>query len=172
MKKQIFILFALLLIAGSSFAQSGFNSENLRIGAGFNYASEISTAGLSLTGIYEFSPQLEGSVQFTHFFEKDYVKWSVFDFDGHYIFHSVNPTFNVYGLAGLAITRYTLTIPAQSFWGVEIPETSDSGSNIGLNLGVGANLGLTEQLNLAPELRYTITDGGYVRFGATLQYMF
>ena len=172
MKKGIFTLLALLLFIGSSYAQNGFHSGNLRLGAGFNYASEISTAGFTLAGVYEIAPEWEGAIQFTHFFERDYVKWSVVDFDGHYIFHQVNPQLNVYGLAGVSLTRYSVTIPEQSFWGMVIPESKSSDSNLGLNVGLGANLGLTSLLNLAPELRYTLRDGGYVRIGGTLQYMF
>jgi opacity protein-like surface antigen len=55
---------------------------------------------------------------------------------------------------------------------MDVPGYEDNGSEIGLNLGIGANYKIDENLNLAPELRYTIIDGSYFRIGATLQYMF
>lgn len=172
MKKGIFTILAIMLFIGGSYAQSGFNTGNLRAGAGLNYASEISTVGLTFAGVYEVTPEWEASIQFTHFFENNFVKWSVFDFDGHYVFHQASENLSLYGLAGLAITRFSISIPEQSYMGMVIPGSTYSDSNLGLNLGLGANLGLTEVLNLAPELRYTVREGGYLRVGATLQYMF
>ena len=45
-------------------------------------------------------------------------------------------------------------------------------TSIGLNLGVGANYKLTDNLNLAPEMRFTVMDGSYFRIGVAVQYMF
>jgi hypothetical protein len=175
MKKGIFILFAFILYVSSSYAQ-GFDPAKVRVGAGLAYATEISTAGLTLTGIYEIDETWEGAFAYNHFFEKDYVKWSVFDFDGHYIFHEANSALNVYGLAGLSITRWSIDMPSTTtdtpFGPMTVPGYTDSDSNFGLNLGVGANYSLTDLLNVAPELRYTITNGGYLRIGATVQYKF
>jgi len=52
------------------------------------------------------------------------------------------------------------------------PEVSESGTETGLNLGVGANYKLSDKLNLAPEIRYTIMNGSYLRIGASVQYFF
>ena len=175
MKKGIFTLFVFILFASSSYAQ-GFDPGKIRAGLGLTYATEISTAGLTLTGVYEIDETWEGAFAYNYFFEQDYVKWSVFDFDGHYIFHEVSPELNVYGLAGLSFTSWSLDVPPSTFsygeMSMTMPGFSDSGANIGLNLGVGANYSLNEVLNVAPELRYTVAEGGYLRIGATLQYKF
>lgn len=104
-------------------------------------------------------------------FEKDYVSWNVLDLDGHYVFYQQDK-FNVYGLSGLSFTFWKVTIPGMSAYGVTIPSSTTTGSDIGLNLGVGANYPLTTNLNIAPEMRFTIIDGSYFRIGATLQYKF
>lgn len=176
MKKGILIILAFMLYAGSSFAQ-GFDPANIRAGAGLTYATEIGTIGLTLTGVYEIDQTWEGAFGFNYFFETNNVQWSVFDFDGHYLFHEVSPELNVYGLAGLSITRWSVEIPGittTSGWGPSFTTDpiTDSGSDFGFNLGVGANYSLNEVLNIAPELRYTVREGGYLRIGATAQYKF
>lgn len=175
MKKGILIILSFLLYANSSLAQ-GFDPANIRAGAGLTYATEIGTVGLTFTGIYEIDETWEGAFAYNHFFEKDYVQWSVFDFDGHYLFHEVSPELNVYGLAGLSITRWSIDMPPTTitYFGqtTTIPGQRKSDSDFGLNLGIGANYSLTEVLNIAPELRYTVRDGGYLRIGATAQYKF
>lgn len=178
MKKCIFTLLAVIMYV-SSYAQSGFDPANLRVGAGLSYATGISNAGLSLAGVYEVNKQWEGALGYSYFFEKNFVKLSVLDFDGHYIFHNEGDQLNIYGLGGLSITRIAMVVPeiasinpmtGEKF--VMSPEQTDSNSYAGLNLGVGANYSLTDVLNIAPELRYTIMRGGYLRLGATLQYKF
>lgn len=174
----LLLIGAFTIASGTAFAQgtTGFDPAKIRAGVGLNYATEISTVGLTFTGIYEIDETWEGAFAYNYFFEQDYLKWSVFDFDGHYIFHEVNSELNVYGLAGLSITRWSVNMPAEtvSYYGQTFttPGYSASDSNFGFNLGVGANYVLTELLNVAPELRYTFKEGGYLRVGATLQYKF
>lgn len=177
MKKWIFT-FLMFGICAGSYAQE-FNPANIRLGGGLSYASRVSNAGLTLTGVYEVNRQWEGALSYSYFFEKNYTRWSAFDIDGHYIFHEVSNQLNVYGLGGLSIARVAVIAPEMSYTnpmtGGEVvvsPEQTISNSYAGLNLGVGANYALTDVLNIAPELRYTIMSGGYLRIGATLQYKF
>ncbi|WP_010662763.1 outer membrane beta-barrel protein [Marinilabilia salmonicolor] len=170
--KKLFLLSLSVLLCGSLFAQS-FDSSKLRAGAGFFYTSEIQNMGLTLNGVYEIDETWEGSLGFTHVFEKDNLNWNMLDLDGHYIFHEESDDLNIYGLAGLSFTFWKVTIPAMDLgmFG-STDEQEETGSEIGLNLGIGANYRIADNLNLAPELRYTIIDGSYFRLGATLQYMF
>lgn len=171
MKKNIILILALVLSA-NVFAQQ-FDQSNLRAGAGLVFATEIGNIGISFNGTYAFTEEWEGSLSFTHIFEKDYVRYNILDFDAHYVFYQHDDNLNIYGLAGLGFTFWKVTIPPMDFgYGMSTPEMTDNGTELGLNLGVGANYKLTENLNLAPELRYTIMDGSYLRIGARLQYMF
>lgn len=170
MKKSIFTLFAVFMCL-ASYAQ-GFDQTKLRVGAGFMYGSEINSAAFVVKGVYAFADQWEGSVSFNRFFEKDYSTWSVIDLDGHYV-HQLQDRLSLYGLAGMAINFWKVHIPEQSFGnGYSFPAQTHSGTHIGLNIGGGVNYALTEQFSFAPEARFTISEGSFLRIGATLQYRF
>ncbi len=171
MKKLI--LSAFVLCATLTGYSQSFDVANLRVGGGLYYATEIKNVGLTLNGAYAITDQWAAALSFTHIFEKNYVKWNILDLDGHYVFYQSDNNLNVYGLAGMSISFWKITFPAMNFgYGMTTPEIITTGSNIGMNLGVGANYPLTDNLNLAPELRFTIIEGSYLRIGATLQYMF
>lgn len=160
MKKYILIIFAIVL-SSQAFSQS-FDSSKIRAGGGFFYASDFDNIGISFNGVYAFSDSWEGAFAFTHIFEKDLLSANVFDFDAHWVFVQSSEKMSFYALAGLAINSEKVTVQ-----GVSVSETL-----AGLNLGVGMNLLLSEKLNLAPELRYTIMEASYIRLGARLQYLF
>ncbi|WP_439182290.1 outer membrane beta-barrel protein [Carboxylicivirga taeanensis] len=166
MKKSFLLIFALILSC-NLFAQS-FDSSKIRAGAGLVYATEIGNIGINLNGVYAFTDQWEGAFGYSHIFEKDYLTFNIFDFDAHYVFHQEDERMNFYGIGGLNITSVKLDIPANPF-GIG---GSASDSNVGLNLGVGMNYKLSEQFNLAPEARFTITEDTYFRIGASVQYLF
>ncbi|WP_430810264.1 MULTISPECIES: outer membrane beta-barrel protein [unclassified Carboxylicivirga] len=160
-------MFVALLLSCNLFAQS-FDSSKIRAGAGLVYATEIGNIGINLNGVYAFTDQWEGAFGYSHIFKKDYVTFNIFDFDAHYVFHQQDEKMNFYGIGGLNITSVKLDIPDNPF-GIG---GSASDSNVGLNLGVGMNYKLSEQLNLAPEARFTIIDDTYFRIGASVQYLF
>ncbi len=167
MKKSVLLLLTVLLSA-NLFAQ-GFESSKLRAGAGLVYATDINSLGLAFNGVYSFTEQWEGAVGFTHIFEKDYMSYNVLDLDAHYVFFDNGAGMNVYGLGGLSFNFWKFNWPDEY---AELGLGSESGSDVGLNLGVGMNYALSDVLNLAPEFRVTMADGSYVRIGATLQYRF
>ncbi|MCK5814999.1 MAG: hypothetical protein KAH07_03545 [Flavobacteriaceae bacterium] len=170
--KKVFFLTLTVFLSINSFSQS-FDIANLRAGGGVYYASEIGNIGIGLNGAYEITEKYEVAIAFTHIFEKDYMKWNMLDFDGHYNFYQHDEKLNVYGLAGLAVTFWKFTIPAMDYgYGYTSPEMTGKDTSIGLNLGVGANYKLTDNLNLAPEMRFTVMDGSYFRIGVAVQYMF
>lgn len=171
MKKNILLLFALVLSA-NVFAQS-FDSSRLRAGAGLLYATDIDNIGLNINGAYGFTDNWEGALAFSHIFKKNSVTYNVLDLDGHYVFYQQDEKFNVFGLAGLGFTFWKISVPSVDLgYGFSTPGISSNGTEVGLNLGVGANYKLSDKFNLAPEIRYTIMDGSYLRIGASLQYMF
>ncbi len=169
----------MVLVSGFSVSAQSFDVANLRAGLGVFYASEIKSAGLGLNAAYTITEEWEAAVGFGHIFEKDYVSWNILDLDAHYIFHT-DDKFNVYGIAGLSVLFWKVDIPSQtitqSFGGFTssytVPGSTDSGNEAGVNIGIGMNYHIADQFNLAPELRYTIRDGSYVRIGAAVQYLF
>ncbi len=179
MKTNIVLALALVLSVNVSAQQ--FDLTKLRTGAGLSYASEINNIGVNLNGSYSITDEWEGALGFTHIFRKDYQSYNILDFDAHYIFHQQNEQLNFYGIGGLGFTFWNVNVPSRTVTenvpyageiSVEVPGFKDNGSEIGLNLGIGANYKLSEELNLAPELRYTIMDGSYLRIGASIQYSF
>jgi opacity protein-like surface antigen len=171
MKRNLLLILAIAL-SSHVFAQE-FDLTKLRAGAGLVYATEIGNIGINFNGAYEITETWEAALGFTHIFEKDYSSYNILDLDGHYKFYQHDEKLNVYGLAGLGFTFWKVTIPAMNVgFGISTPEISDTGTEVGLNLGVGLNYKLTDNLNLAPEIRYTIMDGSYLRIGASVQYMF
>ncbi|GET22366.1 outer membrane protein [Prolixibacter denitrificans] len=175
MKKSAFLVLAIILPL-FGFSQS-FDTSNLRVGGGLVYGTDIDNVGIDINGVYQFNEQWEGGIAFTHFFEKNYANWNVLDFDGHYIFYSDNSGLNVYGAAGLSVTFAKIDIPGTTytdpnFGTITTPGVTASDSNLGLNIGAGVNYALTDQLNLAPELKVTIANGSYVRMCVNLQYRF
>ena len=171
MKRILF--FSLTLILSTNLFSQSFDVANLRAGGGLVFATEIKNIGLTFNGTYEITEQWEGALAFSHIFKKDYVSYNVLDLDGHFVFYQHDEKLNVFGLAGLGFTFWKVTIPAMDLgWGMSTPETTTKGTEVGLNLGVGANYKITDKLNLAPEMRFTVMDGSYFRIGATLQYMF
>ncbi len=178
MKKSILLLVAVVLSA-NVFAQK-IDLTKVRAGGGFVYATEIGNIGLNLNAAYSITEEWEGAFAFTHIFKKDYVSYNVIDLDGHYIFHKQDERLCFYGIAGLGFNFINLNVPTQTVtestmlgtFSMEVPGYTEKSTKVGLNLGIGANYKLADNLNLAPEIRYTIINDGYLRIGASVQYMF
>ncbi|WP_075601801.1 outer membrane beta-barrel protein [Saccharicrinis aurantiacus] len=170
MKKSFLLLLAFVLTV-NVMAQE-FDSSRIRAGAGLVFATDIGNIGLTFDGVYEFTSEWEGSFSYSHIFKKDYVSFNIFDFDAHYVFYQHDENLNVYGIGGLGLTSAKVSVPSMNYGGFTTPAVSSSDTSLGLNIGIGANYKLSEQFNLAPEMKLTITDGTYFRIGAAVQYLF
>lgn len=171
MKKIILFMLALVLSA-NVFAQD-FDITKLRAGGGLVYATDIGNIGINLNAAYSITEEWEGAFAYSHIFRKDYTSFNIIDLDGHYIFHELDEKLSFYGIGGLGFTFWNTKVPSMDLeWGVSTPEITSSGTEIGLNLGIGTNYKLSDELNLAPEMRYTIMNGGYFRIGVSVQYLF
>lgn len=168
--KRLTLVLLIAFVSLGTYAQT-FDVSRLRAGAGFVYASDINNIGITFNGVYNFNDAWEGALSITHIFPKDELKYTILDFDAHYIFYKANEELNFYGIGGLALTFWKLDLPTYTIGGERFGG-STNGSDIGLNVGAGMNYKLTDFLNLAPEVRLTISDGSYARIGATVQYMF
>lgn len=142
----MFVCLFLLFGATETFAQ-------LKVGGGVFYASKIENAGLNVSANYSFSDEFSAVPSFTYFFEKDNLNWSMLDLDVNYSFAELDFAY-VYGLGGLNITFWEL-------FGL-------NGSKAGLNLGLGLAMPISDNLTFSPELKYTIREAGFFRFGIKL----
>lgn len=157
--KRIILSIVAVLFAASTFAQI----ENLKVGGGLTYGTEVSAIGLNINGVYTITDEIDGAITFTHFFE-DLPTWNVLDLEGHYTFTEVGDGIGIYGLAGFGIT----------FWSVDLGIFGKTtGSSTGVNLGAGAKIGINDNLSIAPEAKFTIgSDYNYFRLGAAVLYSF
>ncbi len=163
MKKTLFLIIG-VITSLSGYAQ-------FRAGAGFSYATEISNIGLEVTGVYEITEKWEGAATFTYIFEKDYLSWSILDLDGHYVFHSLDK-FDFYGLAGVSFIFWKVDVPETNVMGFIVPGYSENGTEVGFNIGGGAKYNISEKFSVVPELKLTIMESTFFRFGVTAQYRF
>jgi outer membrane immunogenic protein len=169
MKKLVLTFLFVITSLSASNAQFTKVGGGLTYGTGFHYNNETTGsfadlhrspfAGIFLTGIYELNLPIHISPSFTYFLprtnenslqtfsEKTRVSSMMFDFNGHYVFNSLDK-FEFYGLAGLNITF------AKIKW---IGTTSkDSDNAFGLNLGAGTYMKMTEQFDLYGEIKYIL----------------
>lgn len=165
MKKVIFMMMAMALFCGTQAkAQANSKGGKLLVGGGLGFATEINTLSIFANGVYKIADQWEGSLQASYFFPKDTqggdLTWLGLDLDGHYVFYT-KQKFDVYGLTGLQIMHVTYS-----------NSSSDSSTDLGLNLGAGGRYQLTNNLYGLGELKYTIQSDGFLRFNVGVLFMF
>ena len=161
MKKLFIAIIAILLVGTFQESKAQFS-----VGAGLGYATDISSLGISANVGYEINDEWAASGSYTHFLEKDYVKWSAIDFNANYSLTEIENVGSLYGIGGINITMIKWDVPGLN----EFLGSSASDSNVGLNIGAGLNVGLSEKMVLAPEMTYTISSGGYLKAGVKLMF--
>ncbi len=163
MKKLLFTAIITILMTGM------FNNAKAQfsVGPGLGFATDISSLGISANVGYEINEKWAASGAFTYFLEKEYVKWSALDFNANYNLTEIENIGALYGIGGINVTMVKIDIPGlNELFG----SGSTSSSNFGLNLGAGLNIDLSDKMTLAPELAYTISNGGYLRAGVKLMF--
>ncbi|WP_297086452.1 outer membrane beta-barrel protein [uncultured Draconibacterium sp.] len=155
----------LFFVAAQSQAQ-------ISVGGGLWYGSDINSIGISVNGKYDFNEKWAAAPAFTYFLEKDYVKWSALDLDANYNITELENIGSLYAIGGLGITFWSVdfdggTIDMGEFGSYDLGVDA-SGSDVGVNLGVGLNIAASEKFAIAPEIKYTISDGSYLRIGAKI----
>jgi opacity protein-like surface antigen len=159
-----------VVIAVVLFAAGQANAQ-ISAGAGVVFGSDINNIGFSINGKYVINETWAAAPAFTFFLEKDYVSWSVLDLDVNYQLTNIDKLGSLYAIGGLNMTFWKIDFgdEFEDVWGFGVNET---GSDIGVNLGLGLDVPLTEQLVLAPELRYTLGGANFFRAGVKLLYAF
>ncbi len=158
---------SLVIIAVMAFSTNKANAQQMAVGGGLVYASSINSLGISLNGSYQFTDQWSAAPAFTYFLKKDdYWTRMALDLDANYLFKEVEGMGGLYGIGGLALVFDSFNLD-NSIYGSDYNYTDTS---VGLNLGIGFNYALAEKMTIAPELRYTIMNGGFLRIGAKFMY--
>ena len=155
MKKGVFLAVMILGIMSVSSLKA-----QLSIGPGVHYATEIESIGIQGVAAYELPSNLGVMAGYTHFLEKDNVKWSAIDVDATYSLYSMEERGSVYALAGVSFLQTK----------VEIEGVKVTGNDTGFNIGAGWKIGMGSTMNLVPEVRYTFVGDGFLRVGVKLMF--
>ena len=161
------------------------SKAQMSAGGGVWYGTNINTVGFSVNGKYQFDESWSADPAFTYFLKKDGLTWMSLDLDANYIITEIDNVGSLYGIGGLNVTffnfkidynfeEYTIQTKSATVYDPygSINGTSISGSNFGVNLGIGLKIPVGESMAVAPEIRYTIIDGGYLRIGAKFMFGF
>lgn len=161
---SLLVLTLITLFSGKSSAQ------NLKVGGGLFYATDLNNVGISVNGNYEFSKQLQLAPSFIYFLTKDDVSWKALDVDLHYKLVA-NRGLDIYAIGGLGLTFVSIDIPSFNFLGTTAGGGTVSDSNFGVNIGAGVSKSLGS-VDLFAEAKYAITSGSYLKIGAGVLFGF
>lgn len=148
--KKVTVTIALILVSITSFAQTKLGIQAL-------YGTEAEF-GVGAKALFAVSEKINVSPSINYYFGKSVqgVDQSILGFnaDAHYMFKNDNVTF--YPLAGLNLTRNSVTVSGQSV----------SNSEFGFNLGGGLNYSISESLTGTLEAKYVLGNYDQAVFGA------
>lgn len=165
-----------LILAISIFAFNAAHaqSENeISVGVGLMYGSEIEKLGIRVDGVYPINEQFRAVADLGFFFpdKTDFgggssitVTWWELNANGNYLFYTDEESgLMAYGLAGLNFT--TLKVKSEGPFGAG----SNSNTELGLNIGAGGEYAL-DFANLFAELKFVIGDADQVNIGVGLRF--
>lgn len=145
-------LFAANTATYAQFEDDDVDEENIDVGVGLAYGSEIEKLGITADAYYGLSDNLRVGGALTYYFPEDTpfgnINWFSIDANGHYFFLSEDEL-NLYGLAGL-----NLAILSYNYDTID----DESQSEIGLNLGGGVEYAL-DFADLFGELKFAGIGG-------------
>lgn len=162
-------LFKIFVVAILFFAVSEASAQ-MSAGIGVVYGTDIDNIGFSANGKYEFNEKWAAAPSFTYFLKKNCVNWSALDLDANYSLTEIENIGSLYAIGGLSVNfvkvKFDYDFGAYGGSG----STSASSSDAGLNLGLGLNIASNEKFAIAPEIKYTIMNGGYLRAGVKIMF--
>lgn len=138
----------------NALAQEG----QFKVGGGLAYGLEVEAIGVQAKGVYGFTDEIDGAVDFIIYFPDNYDWWEL-NANAHYNFLAEEGT-TVYGLAGLNYS--TLSVDFGQFG-------SASNSEVGLNIGGGAEFGL-DFANLYTEAKFVLGNADQLSLAAGLRF--
>ena len=174
MRNKLFLVFATVLSVFFSLTTQAQDSKILG-GAGLKYATDISTMGIEVKGVYLASEIWEVAPAFTYYFKKNNWNWSTLDFDAHYVF-SADEKSTFYAIGGLNVTFWKWEVKNSGL--SELDELfggsglEASGSDVGVNIGVGSRFAISDKMYFNADLKYTIGGSNYLSAGVGVLYHF
>ena len=146
MSKVTFIIIAIFILFSSQI-----KAQDVSVGGGFGYGSQINNIGLNFRGDVKFYQQWSITPHFNLFFNKKKEsitkEWNALNVDGHYFFE-IDPTWTIYPLCGINFATVSEKVNDISF----------SNSDIGINLGFGSEYNFDRRLSGFGEIKYVISD--------------
>ncbi|TRX62568.1 porin family protein [Fulvivirga sp. M361] len=151
-------------------AFGGLCAQDITVGGGFAYGTEIENIGLHLDGQYFIKENLAIAPSFYYYFPKEVVpgfdlKWFEFNANVNYYFE-LDSEVRPYALGGLNFAF--LTVPSVSFLGFETEK--ETSTEVGLNIGAGADFPLGGSVTPFGELRYIIGDADQLAIAAGVRF--
>ncbi len=177
MRKILFTIMLLLSIVTLTSAQ-------LKVGGGLWYTSDIKSLGISANINYDFTENWTGSVGYSYVIKNNYTKMSILDFDANY--NNLLGDIKLYPILGFSLTflsvnedidlgpyyeEYSLK-SSNEYYPEVIYNIDYSETDFGVNIGAGYIIDVKDNLQLMPEVRYTVGGANYFRGGAKLMYVF
>ena len=141
--KKFFMLFAMVLVSATMFAQQGYKAAGINLNYGMH--SDVKNFGIGAKFQYGFLQNLRAEASFNYYFEKDHVTDIEIDLNAHYLL-PVGGNVVVYPLAGIAWLNKSM-----SYGGY-----SKSESRIGLNLGCGIEYPIANNIKVNAEAKYEL----------------
>lgn len=171
MKRILLITVTLLTMGAIQTTKAQFNSENLTIGPGLFYETNISNIGINVGGIYEFNDLISGSASFTYYLKKEYTKLRTLDLNIHYNLTQIPNIGSIYAIGGFDIGWIKSPKPMQRVWDgtyyIRIGGGTRKHRYVGVNLGAGSKIKINDIGFLHPELNIVIGNGSvYFKIGA------
>ena len=160
MKKVI--LLGMIVLCSMSIVKA----QQITVGGGLAFGTDIEKAGITINGQYFFTEKFAAAPSFIFYFpEKNKytfpgysyeAKSSVWEFnaDVNYYFYS-NDIVKFFGEGGLNITTAKVKVKST---GSGISSQSNSDSEVGINLGVGADFKVAEKILPFVSMKYTVSD--------------
>ena len=127
------------------------HAQDISLGGGLGYGTQINNVGINFRGDVKFYNQWSITPHFNIFFNRkdDQVtnKWNALNVDGHYFFE-IDQTWSVYPIFGVNIATVSQKINGITF----------SNTDVGINLGFGSEYNFDRRLSGFGELKYVISD--------------
>ena len=141
--KRITILFCLLCLGLSAFAQTQRGSSSVGLNIGYGFESENATLGI------DYPPSL------TYFVKADDLSAVAIDLNAHYVV-KLSDVFGFYPLAGIDLAFWKFHHVGGHINDFGRVDDSHNETRLGVNVGIGGEIYATEQLTLGLEVKYNI----------------
>lgn len=186
--KKLLLISILCAITATSFAQ--FKFKGIGGGLSLGSASAINSSGESSMGVgidisalAQIVEKVDAEAALIFYFPSTQdpitFQMTTLNLNGHYNFYEQDK-FTAYGLAGLNLTFGSTEFEGYSeeynyggmTMSIDVPSSSDSFSEVGLNIGAGCAYAFSDKLDGIGQLGYTLGDADqlFINFGVMYKF--